>query len=935
MNEYQIKRQGAEKEMNIAIQEVESAYKLSLLDKGSQMRHIVELFKANKKVQDLAMVQGFEGIEKVTHDFETVLFDILSNGTSMEDVDNIKIEYTINALNYLIECNDLSEERETVQDVSEKLHEINVSIHEKEESRDEIPLVSGDITSMLAEEKSSSRSSEYITRNSETTAIGTIDDAHQNVEQQGIETEEFTQSDSPDDVDTTEPEIDNSETNEEVEIEIATSDEAESENVNPAEHDTTESLDEQLPETSHEELQDEEVPEPVYVEANHNASGEQLASGQTESGQTSAGDTWHDDDDETDLPFSAPETTSETDEQDNTSPTWDIREKEFDFDFTTISDSFDNETRGKYTESDQEANVPPRWKEWTKRVASVSRQKSISTAVIGMDIGASSLKIVVLENTEDGLVLKHWRLYEFDHTDFGIVNASKIKMLLADFFEKYPEYKKYPVVTSLIDNTIFVRYVALPKMSVSNFLKSAELDVKSDLFFDERDVDMFTLTYSNHQEITPNEMAGLVLAFERLRIEDTVLLLRKINLPINGLHVDVLAMANLIDEDTTHPVAVIDLGAAKVKIAIVHQGELRFARHIESYDMKLTEEIIDFSGEDARHAEQAKRKIEFKIDKSQPNRLMIQKLRGERGTLENVAFPIISKLADEIQVSIQFYNSNSEDKVERIYLTGGGSLLEGMDDFLETHLNLPVSKLSPFNHIKIQQNSMSNTIIHRVAPRLATAVGIASSFIDKSSPFRLDLRKQIKVKDKARQRIIQAAAVASMALLIFAYGLVQTLKAKTMRYQTQIKEKQIFLDDLDYRMVEMSKYQQLRTELDDQIKELKKLKAQQPAWSQVLKGINQGKLSDLWLTELFGSLVRETQSNDAGNGNEARLGFLRLQLGGATLSANSVQQFIANLEKFPMPGKADFTKISSKNESDNNGISNFQVEGNIQLEERP
>jgi Tfp pilus assembly PilM family ATPase len=66
---------------------------------------------------------------------------------------------------------------------------------------------------------------------------------------------------------------------------------------------------------------------------------------------------------------------------------------------------------------------------------------------------------------------------------------------------------------------------------------------------------------------------------------------------------------------------------------------------------------------------------------------------------------------------------SNQGKIEKIILSGGGSLLAGLSEYLSDKLNLQVIVGDPFS--RVVYSDELRPVINEVGPKLAVAVGLA------------------------------------------------------------------------------------------------------------------------------------------------------------------------------------------------------------------
>ncbi|RME33427.1 MAG: pilus assembly protein PilM, partial [Deltaproteobacteria bacterium] len=84
-----------------------------------------------------------------------------------------------------------------------------------------------------------------------------------------------------------------------------------------------------------------------------------------------------------------------------------------------------------------------------------------------------------------------------------------------------------------------------------------------------------------------------------------------------------------------------------------------------------------------------------------------------------------ANLVQEIQRSLDFYSATSaDDKVQKVYISGGVAKAPGIRAAIEERLGIPVDVLNPFRHITVSDKDFDPEYIEAVAPLFAVAVGL-------------------------------------------------------------------------------------------------------------------------------------------------------------------------------------------------------------------
>ena len=82
---------------------------------------------------------------------------------------------------------------------------------------------------------------------------------------------------------------------------------------------------------------------------------------------------------------------------------------------------------------------------------------------------------------------------------------------------------------------------------------------------------------------------------------------------------------------------------------------------------------------------------------------------------------------------MDFYRATVEDggsAVEKILVSGGGSKLTGLINFLSKQFEIPVEIFDPFRKIKVDSRGFDPEYMREVVPEMAIAVGLALRGVD-------------------------------------------------------------------------------------------------------------------------------------------------------------------------------------------------------------
>lgn len=164
-----------------------------------------------------------------------------------------------------------------------------------------------------------------------------------------------------------------------------------------------------------------------------------------------------------------------------------------------------------------------------------------------------------------------------------------------------------------------------------------------------------------------------------------------------------------IGRDSTLSV-MIDMGALSTKVAMVEDGVVRSTHLINSGSQDVTEALAAAKGISTLEAEGKKRNFGLAGDPNDPSVSEISRLSVER-------------IFAEANRLIVKYQRDKRVTVTKIVLTGGGAMMRGMPELVQSRFEVPVIFGGAFD--KVEAPPALAPILKDAGPEFATAIGLA------------------------------------------------------------------------------------------------------------------------------------------------------------------------------------------------------------------
>lgn len=332
--------------------------------------------------------------------------------------------------------------------------------------------------------------------------------------------------------------------------------------------------------------------------------------------------------------------------------------------------------------------------------------------LIGLDLGSSAVKAVEYTDYGDRLVVTGFSMKPLESKDL-MLQALRDCIAEGNFHTK-------DVAVSISGRGVVVRFVNMMKMEDSELESAVKYEADKYIPFELDDVMLGCQKLESVKDSTMSEkeMKVLIVAAKKDLIEEIIDTVKKVGLAPTIIDVDLFALSNAYEMKqrlgpkvaTGDKVDVlVDIGANKTSVAIVKNLTLRFAREFYIAGNDFTDTLARRLGLDLNEAESLK-----------------QNPAGREMELEEAVQQVLEDFASEVRLSFDYYESQYEEEVDEIFLSGGGAKLYGISQWLEQTFGKRVTLWNPFELIEVDESSVNAESFLRNASRMVVAAGLAS-----------------------------------------------------------------------------------------------------------------------------------------------------------------------------------------------------------------
>ncbi|MGH9357102.1 MAG: type IV pilus assembly protein PilM [Terriglobia bacterium] len=348
-------------------------------------------------------------------------------------------------------------------------------------------------------------------------------------------------------------------------------------------------------------------------------------------------------------------------------------------------------------------------------------KKKRANALVGLDIGSSSVKAVQLKQNGGRYELVNLALDPLSQdsiVDGAIMDTLSVSSAIQKIFEQN-KIVSTDVATSVSGHSVIVKRITVGATTDEELALAVQQEALQHIRFDLAEVNLSY--YVLGPASVGNGLDVLLLAVKREKIQSHTDVLAQANRTPLVVDVDAFALQNAFeasyDPAPDQIVALLNIGASIMNINITRGGMPMFTRDVSVGGNQYTDILqkeLDLSFEDAEKLKMGQGLSNITPDAEIPHMHSVSEL-----------------LLLEIQKTFDFFrHTTSSDAINAIYLAGGTARVKGLTDLLKSEFSLPVEVLDPFRKVHYSPDKFDPSLVAELAPRMTVAMGLALRSFD-------------------------------------------------------------------------------------------------------------------------------------------------------------------------------------------------------------
>lgn len=345
--------------------------------------------------------------------------------------------------------------------------------------------------------------------------------------------------------------------------------------------------------------------------------------------------------------------------------------------------------------------------------------------LISLDIGNKTTKIAYGSFNKKNIIVDEYDIVETpkDCINDGIIlNADMLSQTLIQAL-KNNKINKAGLVLSVTGTGVITREIQIPLSTDKEIGQILEFEAQQ---YFPVDLQNYTTDFKLLENITDSEGSHsrvLIVAVPNKQIEGYIQLAKLLKQQLVAIDIP----ANCVIKEFSYKTeqifnseeefALVDIGYDTSMVCIFRNNILKFNRILLNGSYEIDRNIADqFSIE---HSRAELLKLSYKASSAAQSEVAAT----NQSELSTVIERAMNNIVSDVSRFIDFANSrDSSNRVQRIFLCGGGSKLEGITEYFTNYFNLPVSLL-PLGNEVIYRGKKGRKVFEEDYIRLVNAIG--------------------------------------------------------------------------------------------------------------------------------------------------------------------------------------------------------------------
>ena len=339
---------------------------------------------------------------------------------------------------------------------------------------------------------------------------------------------------------------------------------------------------------------------------------------------------------------------------------------------------------------------------------------------LGIDIGDSSLKMVELRKKGGKIYLSNYAFSEnVSELNFNKIEDTNYLAQAISKVIKEAGFQSRRATVSLPTFSVFssIISVSVPDKKMLAKVVTDEARKVIPLPLDEMILDWKIIPDEKGKIKSSGNMQVFLTGSPKKLVRKYIDVFKKANLVLSSLETETFSLVRSLVGDDKTPMMIVEIGANSTDLSIVRDSIPVLNRSLSVCAATITKMLAEVLGMSFSQAEQFKLDLSFSLNDD-----------AKDDKLPKLVLEAIEPIVTEMKYLRDFYQSQNEEPLEKVILSGGGALLLNLSDYLSKRLDIKVIIGDPWTRITYPQEI--RPVLMENGSKLAVAIGLAMREIE-------------------------------------------------------------------------------------------------------------------------------------------------------------------------------------------------------------
>ncbi|MDI6637542.1 MAG: type IV pilus assembly protein PilM [Bacillota bacterium] len=361
---------------------------------------------------------------------------------------------------------------------------------------------------------------------------------------------------------------------------------------------------------------------------------------------------------------------------------------------------------------------------------------------VGLDIGTTLIKVVEITKTKGVVEIARAGVHptpEGTVADGSVLDPPKVAAAVKEAV-RAGGIRSNEVYAAIAGDDVVVRHALFPRMPREELAQAVKWDAGAYIPYPAKDASIdFQIIGSPAG--SPDKIEVMIVAAPKKLVQSHVETMQLAGLYPLALDIQPITLDRVFRDGNAETSGFYaDIGGGTTDLAYSEDGVLRFTRIVPIGGNDFTTAAAEATGRGVGWAETAKRRSRVPVPSSTAvaGGTSVDNAASEDGAVEHALATVAARLALELRRSLDYCNAQVVTRrgvdapIASVILTGGGSRLAGLAEFLENSIGVRVSHGDPLKNVSLAKGSRLADVLAAHGPSLSVAIGLALRGVEES-----------------------------------------------------------------------------------------------------------------------------------------------------------------------------------------------------------